>query len=89
MRKLRTAAVLLAALGGIAFAGGTAQAAGGDGHFNVRQSAECKSHDLNVDVLGEVGVLNGALGNALGGEGNPGGQHTSLGSTQGCDNSAF
>ncbi|KAB1989388.1 hypothetical protein [Streptomyces triticiradicis] len=89
MRKLRTAAVLVAALGSIAFAGGTAQAAGGGNDIKVSQSSSCKSHDLNVDVLGEVGVLNGALGNALGGEGNPGGQHTSLGSSQGCDNSAF
>ncbi|KAB1989387.1 MULTISPECIES: hypothetical protein [Streptomyces] len=89
MRKLRTAAVLLAALGGIAFAGGTAQAAGGDNHIKVSQSAECKSHDLNLDVLGEVGVLNGLAGNLLNGEGNPGGQATSLGSKQGCNNSAF
>ncbi|MEU6277849.1 hypothetical protein ABZ871_36455 [Streptomyces populi] len=87
MRKLRKAAVLVAALGSIALAGGTAHAGGDDLH--VRQSSSCTSHDLNADVLGEVGILNGALGNALGGEGNPGGQATHLGSSQGCDNSAF
>ncbi|MFF9085566.1 hypothetical protein ACF1BE_03900 [Streptomyces sp. NPDC014991] len=92
MRKLRNVAVLVAALGTIGFAGGTAQA--GDGgehgdHFNVTQTSTCRSHDLNVDILGEVGVLNGLLGNALNGEGNPGAQATDIGSTQGCNNSAF
>ncbi|MFB7244964.1 hypothetical protein CW362_03910 [Streptomyces populi] len=88
MRKLRKAAVLVAALGSIAFMGGTAHAGGGDG-IKVGQSTSCKSHDLNADVLGEVGILNGALGNALGGEGNPGGQATHLGSSAGCNNDAF
>ena len=88
MRKLRSAAVLIAALGSIALVGGTAHA--GDGSdFNVKQSASCKSHDLNLDVLGEVGVLNGLAGNLLNGEGNPGGLATHLGSSQGCNNSAF
>jgi hypothetical protein len=31
-----------------------------------------RSHDLNLDVLGQVGVLNGLLGNALNGAGAPG-----------------
>ncbi|MFB0621136.1 hypothetical protein [Streptomyces sp. AGS-58] len=94
MRKLRTVAVLVAALGTIGLAGGTAQA--GDGksgdhgdNFSVTQTSNCRSHDLNVDVLGEVGILNGLLGNALNGEGNPGAQATDIGSTQGCNNSAF
>ncbi|WP_225859118.1 hypothetical protein [Streptomyces albicerus] len=47
-------------------------ALGGKG-ANVLQSSNCTSHDLNVDVLGPVGVLNGVLGNALNGEGNSGG----------------
>ncbi|MEU3858364.1 hypothetical protein AB0F03_13495 [Streptomyces sp. NPDC028722] len=93
MRKLRTVAVLVAALGTIGLAGGTAQAGGDHGDhgdkFRVTQTSNCRSHDLNVDVLGEVGVLNGLLGNALNGEGNPGAQATDIGSTQGCNNSAF
>jgi hypothetical protein len=91
MRKIQKLAVVAAVLGTIGFAGaGTAFAGdrGGD-QFQVTQSTSCKSHDLNLDVLGEVGVLNGLLGNALNGEGNPGAQATSLGSTMGCNNSAF
>ncbi|WP_225828693.1 hypothetical protein [Streptomyces naphthomycinicus] len=92
MRKLRNVAVLVAALGTIGLVGGTAHAGeggkGGD-KFNITQSSHCKSHDLNLDVLGEVGLLNGLLGNALNGEGNPGAQATEMGSTMGCNNSAF
>ena len=92
MRKLHKAAVVAALLGSIGFAGtGTASAWGGShgSGFDVQQSASCQSHDLNLDLLGEVGALNGLAGNALNGEGNPGGQATSLGSTMGCNNSAF
>ncbi|CAM5669163.1 MULTISPECIES: hypothetical protein [Streptomyces] len=97
MHKLRKAAVLVAAISTIGLMGaGTATAHGNDGHggkggdkFSVLQSSNCKSHDLNVDVLGQVGVLNGLLGSALNGEGNPGAQDTHLGSTMGCNNSAF
>lgn len=92
MRKLRNVAVLVAAIGSIGLVGGTAYAGHGEGggdQFSVTQSSNCKSHDLNLDVLGQVGVLNGLLGNALNGEGNPGAQSTSLGSTMGCNNSAF
>jgi len=92
MHKLLKAAVLTVALGSVGLlSAGTATATGNDGHGggNVLQSAHCRSHDLNVDVLGQVGVLNGALGNALGGEGNSGGQDTHVGSSMGCDNSAF
>jgi hypothetical protein len=89
MRKIQKAAVVVAMLGAVGFVGaGTASAHDGAG-VNVGQSTSCKSHDLNLDVLGEVGVLNGALGNALGGEGNPGGQASGLGSSMGCGNSAF
>ena len=91
MRKIQKMAVVAAVLGTIGFAGaGTAFAGdhGGD-RFQVSQSTSCKSHDLNLDVLGQVGVLNGLLGNALNGEGNPGAQSTSLGSSMGCNNSAF
>ncbi|GGU51417.1 hypothetical protein GCM10010211_15110 [Streptomyces albospinus] len=57
--------------------------------IDIKQAAQCRSHDLNVDVLGQVGVLNGVLGNALNGEGAPGGQHTHQGSRMGCDNVAL
>ena len=95
MHQLRKAAVLVAALSTVGLLGaGTAQAhddggkggKGGD-KFNVLQSSNCKSHDLNV--LGQVGILNGLLGNALNGEGNAGGQDTHIGSSMGCNNSAF
>ncbi|WP_432194174.1 hypothetical protein [Streptomyces sp. bgisy027] len=97
MHKLRKAAVLVAAISTVGLLGaGTATADGHGGHggkggdkFSVLQSSNCKSHDLNVDVLGQVGVLNGLLGSALNGEGNPGAQDTHLGSTMGCNNSAF
>jgi hypothetical protein len=95
MRKLRNVAVLVAALGSIGLVGGTAHAdQGGKGgehgdKFNITQSSHCKSHDLNLDVLGEVNVLGGVLGNAINGEGNPGAMSTNMGSTMGCNNSAF
>ncbi|MFI6008430.1 hypothetical protein ACIBAG_06325 [Streptomyces sp. NPDC051243] len=99
MHKLRKAAVLVAALSTIGLVGaGTAHADGrgwGDGHrgggnkVKVQQSTSCKSHDLNIDILGIVGVLNGLLGNGVNGEGLSGSQSNHLGSTMGCNNSAF
>ena len=90
MRKIQKVALIAAMLGSIGFVGaGTAFAGGHGDSYRVSQSTECKSHDLNVDVLGEVGILNGLLGNALNGEGNPGGQGTQLGSSAGCNESAF
>ncbi|MER6573832.1 hypothetical protein ABT288_48850 [Streptomyces sp. NPDC001093] len=98
MHKLRKAAVLIAAVSSIGLMAGTAHAGGQEGgkeggkggdRFSVLQSSNCKSHDLNLDVLGEVGILNGLLGNALNGEGDPGAQATHIGSTMGCNNSAF
>ncbi|WP_037891782.1 hypothetical protein [Streptomyces viridochromogenes] len=93
MHKLRNAAVLVVALGSVGLlSAGTATAQPLDGHggSGVLQSSHCKSHDLNVDVLGQVGVLNGALGNALNGEGIAGGQDgTHLGAGMGCTNSVF
>jgi hypothetical protein len=97
MHKLRKAAVLVAAISTVGLLGaGTAQAGegghggqGGDQRTSVLQSSNCKSHDLNLDVLGQVGILNGLLGNALNGEGNPGAQDTHIGSSMGCNNSAF
>jgi hypothetical protein len=95
MHKLRKAAILVTALGTVGLVGaGTAHAGEGgkgghDGGWSVMQSSNCKSHDLNLDVLGEVGILNGLLGSALNGEGDPGAQNTHIGSTMGCNNSAF
>ncbi|WP_190013693.1 hypothetical protein [Streptomyces lucensis] len=92
MFKLRKAAVLVAALGAVGLLGaGTAHAGGhkGGNDFDVKQSASCTSHDLNLDVLGEVGILNGVAGNLLNGEGSPGAQATHQGSSAGCSNSAF
>ncbi|MFJ9818484.1 hypothetical protein ACIRU3_25135 [Streptomyces sp. NPDC101151] len=95
MHKLRNAAVLVAALGSVGLmTAGTANAAGfrgGDkgGDWGVQQSSNCKSHDLNLDILGEVGLINGALGSALNGEGDPGAQNTHIGSSMGCNNKAW
>ncbi|EST34540.1 hypothetical protein [Streptomyces roseochromogenus] len=90
MHRLRRAAVLVAALSTVGLAtAGTAYAGGEGGHeHGDMQSSQCKDHDLNLDVLGEVGILNGLLGNALNGEGDPGAQGTHIGSTMGCNNSA-
>jgi hypothetical protein len=96
MHKLRTAAVLVAALSTVGLLGAsTAQAHdGGDkggegGKVSVLQSSNCRSHDLNLDILGQVGFGNGFGGNLLNGEGNPGAQNTHIGSSMGCNNSAF
>ncbi|EGX58596.1 hypothetical protein SZN_16877 [Streptomyces zinciresistens K42] len=91
MHKLRKAAVVVAAIGTAGLlASGTAYADGPQGNdYKVQQSTQCKSHDLNIDILGVVGLLNGVLGNGLNGEGNSGSQSTELGSTMGCSNTAF
>ena len=91
MLKLRKAAVMVAALGSVSFlAAGTAHADGPQGNaYNVQQSTECKSHDLNIDILGVVGLLNCVLGSGVNGEGDSGAQSTHLGSEMGCNNSAF
>jgi hypothetical protein len=97
MRKIQKAAVMVAMLGAVGFAGAGTAFAGDEGYggydggnsYSVSQSTECKSHDLNVDILGEVGLLNGVLGNALNGEGHPGAQSTTQGSSMGCNNKAL
>ncbi|MGW1373319.1 hypothetical protein ACWD6P_03440 [Streptomyces sp. NPDC002446] len=78
MSKLRKAAVVAAVIGSVSFLGAGTANAGGGGNW-------CRSHDLNVDVLGQVGILNGLLGNALNGEGGPGGQFGGVGSSMGCN----
>ncbi|MFF2811288.1 hypothetical protein ACFVT2_29745 [Streptomyces sp. NPDC058000] len=95
MRKLHKAAVVAAVLGSVSILGvSTAMADGGEGgrggnRFDIKQSSSCRSHDSNVDVLGEVGIANGLGGNLLGGEGSPGAQSTHMGSSMGCSNGAF
>ncbi|KUN83346.1 hypothetical protein AQJ66_19105 [Streptomyces bungoensis] len=95
MHKLRKAAVLVAALGSVGLLGvGAAHADGGyggnrghdGGRFSILQSTTCRSHDANVDILGEVGIANGLGGNLLNGEGNSGAQESSMGSSMGCNN---
>jgi len=90
MRKLRTAAVLMAVLGNVGLLGASVAHAdegwGRGDSLNITQHSTCQSHDLNLDVLGQVGIGNGLGGNLLGGEGNPGAQKTSLGSSAGCSN---
>ncbi|MEV1077110.1 hypothetical protein AB0I98_02455 [Streptomyces sp. NPDC050211] len=82
MRKLQKAAVAAAMIGTfscIATGTATAQSApvmyGGGGG--------CKSHDLNLALLSQIGVLPGLLGNAINGEGNAGGMHQHVGSSCG------
>ncbi|ANZ14431.1 membrane protein [Streptomyces noursei ATCC 11455] len=91
MRKLQKTAVLAVALGSFGFLGaGTAYAHGEKGgtDLDIKQGSQCRSHDSNVDVLGQVGIANGLGGNLLNGEGSPGAQNTKMGSEMGCDNSA-
>ncbi|MGW5116565.1 hypothetical protein ACWEQ8_14220 [Streptomyces noursei] len=76
MRKLHKAAVVAAALGSLGFLGvGTANAQGA----TAMGGHGCYGQDLNLDILGQVGILNGLLGNALNGQGNPGAQISPMG----------
>ncbi|MGW2961243.1 hypothetical protein ACWDGI_22620 [Streptomyces sp. NPDC001220] len=80
MNSFRKVAVAVAIISGVSFMGvspASAQVANG-GH-----GGGCRSHDLNLDILGEVGVLNGLGGNLINGEGSPGAQFTDIGSD--CD----
>ncbi|MFF4606050.1 hypothetical protein ACFY12_25325 [Streptomyces sp. NPDC001339] len=99
MRKLRTAAVVAAALGTLGILGtGTSYADANHGSkdgggkssmgvdFKLMQGSSCRSHDTNVDILGEVGIANGLAGNLLGGEGPAGAQSSTMGSSMGCNN---
>ena len=93
MRKLQKVAIVGAAvLGSIgSFGVGPAFAHGEPGHdgFDITQGIECRSHDMNIEVIGSIGALTGLAGNLLNGEGNPGAQQNHLGSDMGCDNRAF
>lgn len=89
MRKLQKLAVVAAAVGSLGFVGAGTAVAGGGPDIDVTQSSQCKSHDANVNVLGNIGVLNGLAGNAVNGEGDPGETEFEQGSSQGCNNSAL
>ncbi|MFE5400637.1 hypothetical protein ACFQ9Z_04395 [Streptomyces sp. NPDC056580] len=91
MRKFHRAVLLSAMLGTVGSLGaGTAFAHGEPGHdIDVTQGVECRSHDMNIEVLGSVGALTGAAANLLNGEGSPGAQQSHLGSDMGCNNQAF
>lgn len=83
MRKLHKAAVAAAMLGSLTFiATGTANA---QGAAIMHGGGGCKSHDLDLDLLGQIGLANGLAGNLLNGEGNPGAQWNHNGSEMGCD----
>ncbi|MGY6023746.1 hypothetical protein [Streptomyces spinosirectus] len=82
MRKLPKAAVAAAVIALVGFIGtGTASAQGAEAMHGG--GGGCKSHDFNIDILGQVGILNGLAGNLLNGEGNPGAQVAPVGSH--CD----
>ncbi|MGV9559895.1 hypothetical protein [Streptomyces sp. NPDC003401] len=91
MRKLHKVVLVSALLGSVGSLGGnTAFAQGEPGHdIDVTQGIECRSHDMNIEVLGSVGALTGLAGNLLNGEGNPGAQQSRLGSDMGCNSRAF
>ncbi len=76
MGKLHKAAVAAAIIGSVSFIStGPASAQGAVG----MHGGGCESNDTNIDILGEVGIANGVLGNLLNGEGDPGAQSTSMG----------
>ncbi|MEU1405535.1 hypothetical protein ABZ471_24785 [Streptomyces sp. NPDC005728] len=91
MRKFQKVVLVGAVLGSVgSFGVNTASAHGEPGHdLDITQGIECRSHDMNIDVLGNVGAINGLLGNALNGEGSPGAQPSHLGSDMGCNSKAL
>ncbi|MER7838274.1 hypothetical protein ABTY98_20870 [Streptomyces sp. NPDC096040] len=76
-RKVAVAAAIISGVSFVAISPANAQAA------ERMQGGGCRSHDLNIDILGEVGILNGLGGDLINGEGGPGGQFTDIGSD--CD----
>ncbi|MFI9251627.1 hypothetical protein [Streptomyces sp. NPDC053069] len=91
MRTFHKAVLVGAVLGSVGtFGVSPASAHGEPGHdLDVTQGIECRSHDMNIDVLGSVGAVNGLAGNLLNGEGNPGAQQSHLGSDMGCNSKAL
>ncbi|MGC9536207.1 hypothetical protein [Streptomyces sp. UG1] len=78
MRKLQKAALAAAMVGTLSLiATGSANA---QPAYNDHGHGHCHSHDFNIDILGQVGLLNGLAGNLLNGEGHPGAQFNDVGS---------
>jgi hypothetical protein len=60
-----------------------------DRRIDIRQNTVCtvcKSHDLNVQVLDQLGLLNGVLDHTLNGNDSPDAQQTHQGARPGCSN---
>ncbi|MFB7651179.1 MULTISPECIES: hypothetical protein [unclassified Streptomyces] len=90
MRTFQKAVLVSAILGSVS--GLTATTAVADdwgSDLDITQGIECRSHDMNIEVLGSVGALTGLAGNILNGEGNPGAQQNHLGSDMGCNSQAL
>ncbi|KUM97071.1 hypothetical protein AQI95_42235 [Streptomyces yokosukanensis] len=68
MRNIQKAAVAAAIIAGASLVG--------TGPANALTTERMHPSGGCIDILGEVGVLNGLLGNLLNGEGSPGGQGT-------------
>ncbi|MFF4256460.1 hypothetical protein ACFY1L_35210 [Streptomyces sp. NPDC001663] len=83
MRKLHKAAAAAAIL--VSFCSIATGTANAQSAHVMHGGGGCKSHDLDLDILGQVGVLPGLLGNAVNGEGNPGAMYNHNGSEMGCD----
>ncbi|MGW7239176.1 hypothetical protein [Streptomyces sp. NPDC054804] len=91
MRKFHKAVLVGAMLGSVgSFGANTASAHDDLGRdLDITQATECRSHDMNIEVIGSVGAITGLAGNLLNGEGNPGAQQSHLGSDMGCNNQAL
>ncbi|OEJ21383.1 hypothetical protein AR457_36750 [Streptomyces agglomeratus] len=91
MRKLQSVIVVGAAIIGSvgSLSGATAFASERGSDLDIEQGIECRSHDMNIEVIGSVGALTGLAGNLLNGEGSPGAQKNHLGSDMGCNSQAL
>ncbi|MBT2401848.1 hypothetical protein [Streptomyces sp. ISL-100] len=90
MRKLQSVVLVGAIIGTVgSLSGATAFANERGNDFDITQGIECRSHDMNIEVIGSVGALTGLAGNLLNGEGSPGAQKSHLGSDMGCNSQAL
>lgn len=90
MRKFQKVVLVGAILGSVGSLGGTTAVADDWGNdLELTQGIECRSHDMNIELIGSVGALTGLAGNVLNGEGNPGAQQSHLGSDMGCNSQAL
>ncbi|MEU9150849.1 hypothetical protein AB0D59_09935 [Streptomyces sp. NPDC048417] len=91
MRTFHKAVLVGAMLGSVGALGGNTAFAHDDlgRDLDITQATECRSHDMNIEVIGSVGAITGLAGNLLNGEGNPGAQQSHLGSDMGCNNQAL